>query len=233
VEDIARAHDPGVLCQRLEDVSLLPSRHGAGIPEHARIVEDGESVVCMYVGNLEGYQGIDLLLHAFALAAGRDTRLRLVIIGGSDEDIRHYRQKSTAMGLNGRVRFVGRRPVTDLHHYLAQADILVSPRCRGINTPMKIYSYLDSGTAVLATAIPTHTQVLDPEIACLAEPTPGAMAEGLLRLSADSGLRQGLGERARERVRLEHSREAFQRKLGEFYSRLEKEIIHHREGSKR
>ena len=59
---------------------------------------------------------------------------------------------------------------------LAQADVLVSPRTRGNNTPMKIYSYLDAGRAVLATDLPTHTQVLTPECARLApadpDPTP-------------------------------------------------------------
>ena len=30
------------------------------------------------------------------------------------------------------------------------ADVLVSPRIRGNNTPMKIYSYLESGKAILA-----------------------------------------------------------------------------------
>ena len=44
---------------------------------------------------------------------------------------------------------------------LLAADVLVSPRLKGLNTPMKIYSYLDSGSAVLATRLRTHTQVLD------------------------------------------------------------------------
>ena len=34
---------------------------------------------------------------------------------------------------------------------MAQADVLISPRIKGVNTPMKIYSYLDSGRCVLAT----------------------------------------------------------------------------------
>ena len=55
---------------------------------------------------------------------------------------------------------------------MAQADVLVSPRTKGANTPMKVYSYLDSGVAVLATRLPTHTQVMNDETALLAEPTP-------------------------------------------------------------
>ena len=57
---------------------------------------------------------------------------------------------------------------------LGEADVLVSPRLKGLNTPMKIYSYLDSGTAVLATRLRTHTQVLDDRTAYLVDPVSEA-----------------------------------------------------------
>ena len=41
----------------------------------------------MYVGNLESYQGIDLLLESFALACKKTERLDLVVIGG--DAVRH------------------------------------------------------------------------------------------------------------------------------------------------
>ena len=46
-------------------------------------------------------------------------------------------------------------------------DILVSPRIRGTNTPLKIYSYLRSGKPIVATDLLTHTQVLSPAVARL------------------------------------------------------------------
>ena len=71
------------------------------------------------------------------------------------------------------VHFLGPRPVQPrCPTSLRQADVLVSPRLKGLNTPMKIYSYLDSGTAVLATRLRTHTQVLDDRTAYLVEPEP-------------------------------------------------------------
>ena len=44
---------------------------------------------------------------------------------------------------------------------VAAADVLVSPRIKGVNTPMKIYAYLNSGKPILATDIESHSQVLD------------------------------------------------------------------------
>ena len=108
----------------------------------------------MYVGNLERYQGIDLLLDSFKLTLAHAAEARLVIIGGASEHITRYRQRARQLGVDMCVYFVGKRPVEDLAYYLAQADILVSPRIQGDNTPMKLYSYLDSGKALLATDLP-------------------------------------------------------------------------------
>ncbi|MEA2116836.1 MAG: glycosyltransferase, partial [Thermodesulfobacteriota bacterium] len=144
IEDIVKGYDSDVLCQRLEDVSLLETDRDERLPERTRLELEPAMLHLMYVGNLEKYQGIDLLLDAFELAAGQENRARLVIIGGNDADIKLYREKSAALGIGEKVLFAGRRPVADLYYYLLQADILVSPRSKGFNTPMKIYSYLDS-----------------------------------------------------------------------------------------
>ena len=112
-----------------------------------------------------------------------------------------------------------------LGRYLAQADLLVSPRIRGLNTPMKIYSYLDSGKALIATRLPTHTQVLDDEISLLVDPEPGAVGAGLVRLLRDRALASSLAEAAKRRAIREFTREAYRRKLGEFYRGVEEEVL--------
>ncbi len=89
---------------------------------------------------------------------------------------------------------------------------------------MKIYSYLDSGRPLLATRLPTHTQVLDDRIAFLINPDPKAMAKGMVTLLNDTNLRSELSKRAKERVKLEFSYEAFQKKLLTFYQRLEENL---------
>jgi glycosyltransferase involved in cell wall biosynthesis len=146
-----------------------------------------------------------------------------VVIGGSPDHLKHYRGVADRLGIGGRTHFCGPRPVSLLGFYLRQADILVSPRIQGTNTPMKIYSYLDSGRAVLATDLPTHTQVLDERMAFLAPPRPREMADGMLALIGDRGLRERLGDRARRRVREDYSLPAFQRKLAAFYEEVAKE----------
>lgn len=178
------------------------------------------NLILMYVGNLESYQGIDLLLDSFALVLEQTNQVDLVIIGGEVADIQKYQKKANFLGLQAKVHFCGARPTNQLSQYLAQADILVSPRIKGRNTPMKIYSYLDSGKAVLATDLPTHTQVIDNRVAMLVQPHPEDFSQGILRLINNSNLRSKLGMRGKQLIQEKHSYQAFCQKLNNLYDWL-------------
>ncbi len=174
--------------------------------------------MALYVGNLEHYQGIDLLLEGFAAAQADD--LSLVVIGGKEADVAKYRARVAELGLSGRAHLLGPRPLNRLSYYLEQADILLSPRLRGVNTPMKIYSYLLAGRAIVATKIESHTQVLDDSFARLVDPTPAAMGAALRDLAQREDERNRLGARAAEIARERHSREAYRKALLGAYAQL-------------
>ncbi len=219
LEAVAHKHARGAPVGRVEDTTLLPEGGGNGgahLPP-----ETLGSPVAMYVGNLERYQGIDLLLEGFRHTIGRVPEAKLVIVGGREDDITRYRARAAELGIRPAVHFLGPRPVSALADLLGEADVLVSPRLRGTNTPMKIYSYLDSGTPVLATRLSTHTQVLNERTAYLVEPEPAALGEGLAVLLRDPILRQRLAAEAKEYVQREFTPEAARRKLDAFYSRVE------------
>lgn len=216
LEETARRYAPGKSVARLEDVSLLDQQETT-VPE-ARV--PGEDPVVMYVGNLEPYQGIDLLLESFQAAIREVPGARLVIVGGVVPDITRYTDRSVRLGIAERVEFLGQRPIAELGRHLARATVLVSPRIQGNNTPMKIYSYLDSGRPVLATRLLMHEEVLDDSIACLADPEPAAMAAGLIGLLKDPELRSSLASRAKAKVAAEYSPAAFKAKLVTFYRGL-------------
>jgi glycosyltransferase involved in cell wall biosynthesis len=214
----ASALCPAAVVRVLEDIPLgegapppvedLRARHGIGGP------------LALYAGNLEPYQGIDLLLDALAALDAADAPT-LVVVGGDPGALARYGERAARLGLAGRVRFLGPRPVRELGGYLAQADILVSPRTLGENTPMKIYSYLASGRAILATDIGSHTQALDGSCALLVRPEPGCVAEGLRRLAADPALRARLGAAGAARAAERYSRAAYREKLAAAYALLE------------
>jgi glycosyltransferase involved in cell wall biosynthesis len=213
--------------QILRDISLLDMDTDQDtIERNLRSEADipaGETMV-LYIGNLEEYQGIDLLIDSFAKALIDSPGTHLVIIGGIDRHINIYRKKALDLGIQKNVHLIGQRPVTSLSTYLHQADILVSPRTRGNNTPMKIYSYLHSGKPIIATALPTHTQVLNSKVALLVQPDIHDFADALCRIIQDRDLRDNLGEAAKSLAEERYTFSVFSRDLNSLYDRIGEKI---------
>jgi glycosyltransferase involved in cell wall biosynthesis len=220
-EDLAtrvRAYSTATPVDVVEDVSLLADGTGGPV-EDLRADLPSNGALVMYVGNLEHYQGVDLLLEAVA-ALTVATPLKVVAIGGNAAAIAAYRTRAAELGIGSTVTFVGARPLKDLGAYLTQADVLVSPRCSGHNTPMKLYSYLAAGKAVLATRIRSHTQVLTDDCALLVEPTAAAVSTGLELLLRSPAMREQLGLAARRLAAARYSVSHFRKSVASAYQRL-------------
>lgn len=219
LEEKIRNFDEKKPLVRLEDISLLQEEESSK-REVLRDTLGVQGKMVMYVGNLEKYQGISLLLESFSFIDAKALDCNLILIGGTQEDIRKYTDLAKQLGIHNWVYFIGPRPVSDLGMYLVQADVLVSPRTEGENTPMKIYSYMDSGRPVLATKIISHTQVLDEDIAYLVAPEPVNMAEGIKEILTDGEEAKKRAVKAKLKVAAEFSRAAYEKKLLHFYDEL-------------
>ena len=180
----------------------------------AEIAPRGEKIV-LYAGNLEPYQGIPLLVEAFARVRSGAV---LLIVGGSKPEHDEMRAKARALGIGDRVVFVEKVPPQQVPLYILLGDVLVSPRTSGTNTPLKIYSFLKSGKPLVATDLWTHTQVLNNGIAVLAAPEPRAFAEGMA-FALDSEEAQG---RAREAKRLSEREYVYSKYLDKIRMTLDK-----------
>jgi len=209
----------------LNDISL-PGDPDANAEDLRELLGFEDELLVMYVGNLESYQGIDLLLESFVRVIRNELRARLVIIGGRSEDIEKYARQADHLGISEHVNLVGPKSVAALEQYLAQADVLVSPRIRGTNTPMKIYSYLGSGRAVVATNLPTHTQVMDESVAALAAPEAGEYGAALIRVLSDDRERERLGRQAAILAEQKYSWAAFKKRVELIFDEIERDIVH-------
>jgi glycosyltransferase involved in cell wall biosynthesis len=201
------------------DVAFAPGAIDHHLVQDLRELCPQPGPISLYVGNLESYQGIDTLLEAHAMI-DPGTRGNLLIIGGTEGSIIAYQEKADYLGLRHHVRFLGQRPLDHLYFYLRQADILCSPRLKGVNTPMKIYSYMLAGRAILATDIPSHSQVLDSSSALLVAPDAIEMSEGWAYLIASPELRDELGYQAAAHAATHYSEKAFQGRLRDAYAVL-------------
>jgi len=182
--------------------------------------------LALYVGNLEQYQGIDLIIEGMAKIP-LEYRCDLVVIGGINSHIKKYTSIVKRLGLSEKVHFLGPRPLSNLALYLAQADILLSFRTKGDNTPMKIYSYLSSGKPVLASKVKSHAQVMDASCAMLVDPTPDSIARGFTALIRDPNLRHRLGKAGQDLVQKKYSRKVYRKKLLDFYATVTPAVRNH------
>jgi glycosyltransferase involved in cell wall biosynthesis len=214
---------PGTPVAQIED---CPLDEALRAPDPLRIealrtaYDLGARRAIVYTGNLESYQGIDLLLDAFAKISTARAEAVLVLVGGSPSQVETVRARTTALGLGDRVVLAGQRPAEEMPEWMALGDVLVSPRLHGDNTPLKIYSYMWSAVPIVATDRPTHTQVLDAGTAVLRAATPDAFASGILEVLADPARFAALGAAARARVASDYSRDAFRRKLLAAYASI-------------
>jgi glycosyltransferase involved in cell wall biosynthesis len=183
------------------------------IPPERRLV--------VYAGTLEPYQGIDVLIRAFADVARRVDDAYLLIAGGTPEQVAHYAGMANGLGLDGRCLFTGVVPRRRATAYNGRASVLVSPRSVGGNTPLKIYEQLASGRPIVATAIHSHTQVLDHDVAFLVGPNPRDLADGIV-CALEDGEASAARVRAAQRLyESRYSRERYTEKLGRMLRTLD------------
>jgi glycosyltransferase involved in cell wall biosynthesis len=149
---------------------------------------DGSKVI-LYSGTLEPYQGVPLLLQSMVDVTRTHPEAVLVIMGGRNDQVNDLQTEVDALGLGNAVRLVGTLPSQLVPACLLAADVLVSPRERGRNTPLKIFSYLRSGRPIVATDIASHTQVLDEWSSVLVPPTAQGLALGIRSLLDDGPTR--------------------------------------------
>ncbi|MDQ2766086.1 MAG: glycosyltransferase family 4 protein [Gemmatimonadota bacterium] len=216
LSDTVRAMEPNVRVAQIEDCPLEEALRAPDLSRVALLRERfgiGQRKAIVYTGNLEGYQGIELLLDAFARVARSRDDTALVLVGGSPQQVESTRARAATLGVGERVVLTGQRPAEEMPEWMAMGDVLVSPRLHGGNTPLKLFSYMWSAVPIVATDLPTHTQVLDASAAVLRAPTPDAMASGLLAVLDDPARFASIGAVARARVSRDYSREAFSRKL--------------------
>jgi glycosyltransferase involved in cell wall biosynthesis len=163
----------------------------------------------VYTGTFEAYQGLDLLFRAMAHVRQAVPDARLLLVGGKPDQVDRAREEARTAGIAEVTIFAGERPAAEIPAYLLAGDVLVSPRSRGTNTPLKIYQYLRSGTPIVATRLLTHTQVLTDETAILTGTSDTEFGGGILDALRNKSRAAAVGERARRVAETKYSYEAY------------------------
>lgn len=136
--------------------------------------------VLLYTGTFEAYQGLDLLLESLVHIKEQLPNAVAMLVGGRPEQVTEYQQLADKLDIADSVRFSGTVHPSRIPNFIQAANVIVSPRSRGTNTPLKIYNYLRKGVPMVATDRLTHTQILNSDICHLVEASAEGFAQGVI-----------------------------------------------------
>lgn len=203
----------------IENTPEAEGLFSAGAPKsclRSRHQFDGKSIV-LYAGTFEHYQGLDLLMESIPHVVRCKPNVLFLLIGGDGQSVERHRKRSRELGICENLSLMEKIPADEVANYFEIADVLVSPRKSGTNTPLKIYSYLRSGKPIVATNLVTHTQVLSRDIAILTEPDSASFARGILE-ALQSPLVGSMVERARQVAEEKYSYDEYVAKTSRLYA---------------
>ena len=187
------------LAVELEQYVDLPSAENA-----RRELGLEEAFTVGYTGHLYPGRGIDLLLEL----ARRNPKMRFLWAGGEPVAVERWSKRLSNAGVNN-VRLMGFVPNRQLPLIQAACDVLMMPHERRVSasgggdiarftSPMKMFEYLASGKAILASDLPVLREVLNEDNAVLIAPEDIDAWNGALRvLEVNEDRRRALGNQAR------------------------------------
>lgn len=211
--------------QRVHPIASIPSSFMEADDEAAAEIARGlkrsaDEVLVTYAGSYAAYQGIELMFEAMLPVFRNDTNVRFVIIGGSPGEIAKKKEWLADRQVESRVSFIGMVHPDEIPSHLAAADILISPRLAGKNSPIKLLDYFKAGRAIVATDNHANRAYLDESNSILTEQTAENLADGITRLVRDPGLRERLAGAGRKAIDEVYNYDEFKRRLGICYAEL-------------
>lgn len=145
----------------------------------------------VYAGSLAGYQGIDVLLEAFARVAGDRPRARLTLLTNSGFE--RFAPLARKLGLGERLRIEEAPPPGRLMARLVRAALLVNPRAECPGYPLKLLNYMASGRPIVSFSGSARGLSHGRDAWLVSEPSAQALARGMLEVldAPDRGAQLG------------------------------------------
>ncbi len=122
-----------------------------------------DKITLGFIGSFYRYEGLHLLVEAMKPLARALPGVRLLLVGGGEQD-QALRAQVAEAGLQDQVIFTGRVPHDDIEALYALVDILVYPRTAirltELVTPLKPLEAMAQGKLVLASDVGGHRELI-------------------------------------------------------------------------
>ncbi len=202
------ADAPGVSRDRLHVVPNGVDTDRLSPDVHPAMTHDPREIRIGFVGSLRNWHDVASLIDAFAIVRAHDPQLRLVVVGdGPQRDSIEEQCASHSLGLS--VTLTGAVDASDIPAWLSSMDIAVAPypALDGFYfSPLKLFEYMSSGRAIIASNIGQIAEVIDDGSTGLLYDAgnTASLAQALSRLIENAEFRRSLGEAARAVALREH-----------------------------
>lgn len=156
--------------------------------------------IILYVGRLDPYKQVPLLVRSFAAAIRHsDTNAQLMIAGPDDPRYPEAREMARSLGIENRVTFLGFLSDAELDAAYRDATIVANPsRYEGFGLP--ILEAMSRGVPVICGNGGAQPEIAG-DAACIVPSGDGqALAEAMAELLADPARRRELSERGLRRA---------------------------------
>jgi len=157
----------------------------------------------LFVGSFYEWHDVATLLDAFSRVLTQHPEARLVLVGDGSQR-QAMMQRATDLSIASAVHFVGQVAHDVVPQWMSAADIAVVPYPPMDHelwlSPLKLFEYMASGTAVIASAIGQLPKIIQDGKNGLLVP-PGdvtGMTDAMKCLIEDAALRSRLGQQARQ-----------------------------------
>jgi glycosyltransferase involved in cell wall biosynthesis len=173
----------------------------------------GSDLVIGFVGTFGPWHGATVLARAFSTLAREEAGGMRLLLVGDGEEMAGVRLALGGLVDEGRAVLAGAILPQEVPAHLAACDVLVAahvPNPDGtefFGSPTKLFEYMASGRAIVASSLGQLAEVLEHgRTALLVEPgSPDDLARAVRRLVTDPVLRRRLGDAAREAAVERHS----------------------------
>lgn len=109
-------------------------------------------------------KGVGIMISALSLVLNE--KVKMIFVGGKDEEIEYYKRQAEVLGVQERVTFVPVVPNDQIPTFESMVDVLVipypnKPHFREYGFPMKVYEYMAAGRPIIYSNLEIIGEVLE------------------------------------------------------------------------
>ena len=199
----------GVNTDEFRKLDREEARRALGMPLDVPLI--------VYLGVLNGYQGVDILLEVVNLLKEEGNPAHFLVMGFPDEV---YSCRAVELGIADRITFTGRIDYCLAPFFLSAGDIAVSPKISLTEANGKLFNYMACGLPCVVFDTPVNREILGETGVYARYGDAADFAAMIAELLENRERRIELGRQARDKAVAEHSWQARGGELETLYRRM-------------